>query len=169
MSNIADTATTILSLLEDNIGKGTIKQYFDGIPVTLPQSYLPAIAVAKVKNQIRTGATGIDELTESFRINVIVSEMMTMGKSQIEQSSHKILKQLVEGLDTDGLYVTTTILGLLRTHFILSTYDGIRICDQQIDVDYDVFEGRIREGVLTEEANITFTTKKLIKVEDRNK
>lgn len=165
-----DTATTILALLKTALGTGTVKQYFDGDPMAIPQSYLPAIIVAQMSSQVVQGATGMDDMTEVFEIRVVVSMMDTMGKSQKEESSHKIVKALVGGLDATGLYQANSVIGVLRTHFVLNSTDGIRIYDQQINTTFDLLTaGRVQKpGVLTEEAHIRFTTKKKILVNTRN-
>lgn len=164
-----DTATTILELLKSKIGKGLVKQYFDGDPIAIGQSYLPAIIVAQTSNNVVVGATGMDDVTETFDIRVVVSMMSTMGKSESEETSHKIIKSIVGGLE-NGVYAPNTVLGVLRTHFILSATDGIRIYDQQINTKFDLLtEGRVPTvGVLTEEAHVSFTTRKKILVNDRN-
>jgi hypothetical protein len=166
-----DTENTILNLLKDNIGVGTIRMFFLGDPIWVSQSYLPAIAVVKTAGDTVTGATGVDEETETFQIRVMFSMMDVMGKSQLEDAAHTFLKMIVDGLNPDGTYSTKSIRGILRTHFILSQTDGIRIVDQRIHVDYDILsQGRIenKPGVLTEEAHVSFVTKKLISVSDRN-
>ena len=155
-----ETTDEVLQLLKDNIGKGLIRQYFDGDPVFLPQSYLPAIAVVKTRSSTQTGATGTDELTETIQIRVIMSLMDTMGASQNIETTHKKIKTLVEKT-YNKQYTSTSIMGILRKNFTL--YNNI--VGQQIDTEYEILTGgRItnRKGVLTEEAHITFTTKRII-------
>jgi hypothetical protein len=161
-----DTTDIILDLLKENLGKGYIKQYFDGDPVWLPVSYLPAIAVVKTKSQTIAGATGTEDLTETIQIRVIFSLMDTMGKSQNVETTHKLLKELIEKRGTTNQYMPKTILGILRTNFTL--YNNI--VGQSVDIEYEILSGgRItnRKGVLTEEAHITFTIKRIIYVPNR--
>jgi hypothetical protein len=81
------------------------------------------------------------------------------------------LESVVEMQNQDGTYNAKSIIGILRTHFILNQDDGVRIYDQSIDTAYDILsKGRITDkpGVLTEEAHVTFHTKKKILVTNRN-
>ena len=168
MSDVVYQETTdiVLQLLKDNISKGFVKQYFDGDPVFLPVSYIPAVAVVKTRGNTEVGPTGMDRMTETIQIRVIMSLMKSMGKSQNVETTHKQLKALIEARDDTNQYVAKSILGILRTNFTL--YNNI--VGQKFDVEYEILTGgRIsnRKGVLTEEAHITFTVERLVSVANR--
>jgi hypothetical protein len=164
----ASTGTNTSTLTDANglISTDDFKSYFDGDPVWIPTSYLPAIIVTKTNGSTQSGATGLDVLTETIAIRIVLNLNSYMGASNVNETAHKFLKTIVEARQSSGQYATKSLLGILRTQFTLSN----SIVNQKFDVTYDILtEGRVtdKKGVTTEEAHVVFTVTQFVPVPTR--
>ena len=172
--NITDTDEIIIELLKDTFDTGDVsifKAYFLGDPQVIPTTMLPAIVVVKENGTNKTGATGMDRVTETFSIRLVVNFNDYMGVSNTGDMAYQQLKTWIEARDSNGLYLEQSIMGVLRKNFTLmdSVYELPTLIDQQIQVKYQLLTSeRNVEGVLTEEAHCTFTTEKLVQIPIRN-
>ena len=152
---------SVLSLLRDGFGD-FFKSYFDGDPIDIAPVDLPAICVITQSEDINTGATGTDEVSEVVTIRVILNKMDDFGGSDREALTHKRLKILVKGRNPNTRdYLPNSVMGILRTQF---TVNG-QATNQTAKVVYEI-QSRSQD-VLTEEATITFSADMRIAVTGR--
>lgn len=156
------TVTSIIGLLKDNFGTGYFKAYFDGDPVLIGQSSLPAISVSKQTSAYDLGPTQFDEVTESIIIKVILNKKDDFGANPETDMSEKKLRTLCEGRDDNGALLAESVVGTLRTKF---TQVSDLTLLQQLSVDYGVVPRP--DDVITAEAHITVNVTGLQQVPNR--
>lgn len=139
---------TVRDLLEKDLGDA-FKQYFNGDPLAIGQSYLPAICVIRRRSTPRSIATGVDERTVALTIRVVFNKKDEFGKSAKETTLQKTMENIVEGIDdTTNTYHQNSILGILRRNFTLESL----VVRNEEDIEYLLNNNR--PEVLTMEADI---------------
>lgn len=164
MSVYFDSTANILQLLKDNFGgSGYFKEFYEGDPILIGQSSLPAICVHKTHGEWGLGPTQFDELTEEVTVKVILNKKDDFGGSGNSDLTERKLRVLVEGRDdTTGNLLPESVLGVLRTK--LTSVANLTL-DQGTTVDYGVVPRP--DEVITSEAHVTITIRSLQQVPGR--
>jgi hypothetical protein len=149
-------ADKIIKYLKDYGDKRIVTYYF-GDPLIIPASNLPALIISKKSSDIEQGATGLDEATKLYSIKLVFNKKDELGKNPNEVSAQRTMADIVEGVDTNGNWVTESIMGVLRKYFTL----GDTINDQTIAIEYFLSE---RGDLITEEAEININIKDFVSV-----
>ena len=157
MTNIADK---ILTHLKDYCDKRIIKFYY-GDPLVIPASNLPAIVVENKSSSIAQTATGLDELSSSYSIKLIMNKKDEIGKNPEEVVLQRTMADIVMGVDTNNNYKDNSIVGILRKYFTL----GNALTDQNISIDFSLSD---RAGLITEEAQIIINIQDFVSVTVRS-
>jgi len=153
-------ADKIIKYLKD-IADKRIKTYYFGDPLTIPASNLPALIVSKTSSNINQGATGLDEADKTYLIRLVFNKKDELGKNPNEVSAQRTMADIIEGVDSSGVWVSNSIMGVLRKYFTL----GDTINDQSVTIEYFITE---RGDLITEEAEITINIKDFISVNNRS-
>lgn len=162
----------ILEILKDGMGVGSngFKTYWDGDPIMIASSLLPACIVDWQTVDPLPNPTGLDRWQHQIVIKLVVSKMDDAGaigvKSQgvlRETPTKKRLERWVFGRSaTTGQYMPNTVFGILRTNF---TADSSEI-DQALRVEFGNSQrpGDNAQTMVTSEVHITLTAKETIQV-----
>ncbi|HSH31212.1 MAG TPA: hypothetical protein VK963_00930 [Candidatus Saccharimonadales bacterium] len=156
------TVTNVIDILKNNFGTDFFKAYFDGDPILIGKSSLPAIAVEKQASSYELGPTQFDRVTERLIIKLILNKQDDYGASDTANTTEKKLQTLVEGRDNSGMLLQQSVIGALRTHF--SAVSDLTL-DQDISVEYGVVPRP--EDTITAEAHITIAVQSLQQVPNR--
>lgn len=153
-------ADKITKYLKDACDK-RIKSYYFGDPLVIPVSNLPAIIVGKRQSLINQGATGLDEVDKTYSIKVVLNKKDELGKNPNEVTVQRTIADIVEGIDANGNFAETSIVGVLRKNFTL----GNTIENQDMTIEYFLAE---RGDLITEEAEIIINIKDFVSVLSRS-
>lgn len=166
----------ILNTLKANLGdvdSGGFRTYWDGDPLVMGDSQLPALIVDWQTANLLPGATGQDKWQHNIIIKVVLNKMDDIGvldvqggNDVIETPTKKRLEQFIFGRDRDtGHYLTKSILGILRTNFTMASNE----ITQEPTVE---FGGGTRpngpeSNIVTAEAHITVAAQEIVAVPSR--
>lgn len=157
-----DNSERILHLLRKRFD-GEFHGFFDGDPVIVGVSQLPAFAVELMSTVSSKGPTGFDRWTDTILIKVILNKKDDMGdQNPQKQSTYVRLKTYVFGRDADGKFQPNSVANLIRTNFSL---DDVLI-DQQFAVEFGIAERP--QQTVTAEAHVTITADYLVEIAQRN-
>lgn len=160
MAYYESSTERVLRFLRDQFGVGIFKAHFEGDPVKIGISSLPALVVEKVGGSITAGPTGMDRVREQVLIKIVMNKKDDFGASQNVDLTEKKLRELVEGRDSQtGYYEDKSLMGCIRKNYTL----GGAIVGQDIDIGYDVNPFRPDE-IITSEAHVTISLEELIQV-----
>jgi hypothetical protein len=156
MTNIADKLIEYLKTYGDK----RIKQYYYGDPLTLPISNLPALIVENRSAAVSHGATGLDEMENSFTIKLVMSKKDELGKTPNEVTCQRTLSDILMKRDSANNFEINSVVGILRKYFTL----GQTINDQQVAI---TFFTAMRGDIITEEVELIINIKDFVNVPDR--
>lgn len=148
MPNYQQTITErLIEVLKENLGSYGFKQFYNGDPEEIPQSYLPCLCVVKRRTEWLPSPTGTDKRQHLIFIRAVYNKKDEFGKSASEAVLQKTLENLMEGIDdTTGEYAQTSVIGILRKNFTLGNF----VVNNQVSVDYA--NNPDRPGLFTFEA-----------------
>lgn len=164
----------ILETLEAELGD-MFNVYFDGEPVLIGLSHLPALIVDVESSSPLQGPTGHDRWLHSIVLKVCVNKMDDAALGDMTGEANRIIdvptKQRLQKMifakdSTTRQYITNSVMGVLRRNF---TMDGT-ISDQKVTVEYGNSQ---RPGfsdggtVVTSEAHLRFDAREQIPVANR--
>lgn len=150
----------ILDVLKANFGD-YFKAYYDGDPILIGQSSLPAIAIDMEEEKYDLGPTGFDNNGQQVVIKLIMNKKDDFGADDKTDQTGKKLRILAAGRSANGLLLPESVVGALRTDFTLAE----TLLDQEISIKYGVMPRP--EDVITAEAHITIVTRELQEVPNR--
>jgi len=153
-------ADKITKYLKDACDK-RIKSYYFGDPLIIPASNLPALIVSKRQSVVNQGATGLDEVDKIYSIKLVYNKKDELGKNPNEVAVQRTIADMVEGIDENGNFTETSIVGVLRKNFTL----GDAIENQDMSIEYFLAE---RGDLITEEAEIIINIKDFVSVLSRS-
>lgn len=111
---------TLLRLFETKFDKNRYHWYREGDPVIIPAEMLPALIVTEPDTQYAVGPTGMDEITHTIRIKVVLNKKDELGNPELTHTLESVLDEYVQGRDdTTGDFNSDTILGVLRRNLSL--------------------------------------------------
>lgn len=162
----------ILELLQNGMGDA-FHAYFDGEPVALARSLLPALIVDLQRSEPLVAATRQDKWRHTITVKIAVDKMDDANMGQATGASKIIpvpsvnkLRELIfaRGMIT-GNYVTNSVMGVLRRNM---TMEGAAI-DQTITAEWGINErpGFDNVNVITSEVHLTLQITETINVLDR--
>ncbi len=160
---VFDTISTrVLRFLKDNFASGQFNAFYDGDPLLIGISRLPAIIVETSSANTLIGPTGFDKWQETITIKIVVNKRDEVGAEEDTVLGYKRLKQLVGARDiTTKKFIPESLMGILRTNF---TLDDV-VIHQDVTIDYGI--GERGDELLTSEAHIQFTAHELIEIGQR--
>lgn len=162
MSFQKTTPEVIRDILRENLSTDYFKEFFIGDNMDIPISMMPCVVIEQTDSRHELGATGMENIYETFTIKLIINKRDEFGKSPDESPGSLSLKRYAEGLDeTTGQVSSDSVLGVLRKYFTM----GNTILNQEVTVQYGVVP-RPNESV-TDEAHITITTERLVTITNR--
>jgi len=165
----------ILNTLRANLG-AMFKAYYDGEPVVIGMSHLPALIVEWESSAPVLAPTRHDKWNHTIIIKVLLNKTDDFGRSGteghaadiIEVPTKKKLERMIFARDaTTRQYIDESIMGVLRNNF---TMDG-RASDQTAQVQFGNSRRPSVQGnsefIVTSEAHIRLTGRELIAVPNR--
>ncbi len=159
----SDGVDRVLTLLKDTFGDQF--SYFNGELLNVSENYMPCMMVTETASLIDTDATGLDILTETIIIIVVLNKKDDLGGSDDIELTDYRLRKLVQGQDpTTKEYLTDSVLGALRTHFTMS--NDTLYQNMQVDFTPNLRGGA--DAIATQEGYITITIRRLVPVPVRN-
>lgn len=167
-----DAVDRILAYLEGGLG-AKFKRYFEGDPIYIPQSLMPAICVMKLSGETRPSATGTNDLIEKILIKIVYSKKDDYGSNFSDDTvdfTERKLRRLVSARDPiTKQFINGTVFGILMTNFTL----GDQVLTMQLADDYAIdyrpsTADPKAEYMLTQEAYITVDLTMRVVVEPRD-
>jgi len=148
-----DGVERVIALLKDTLGAENYT-YFKGELLNTPSKMLPACMVTVPKVQIRSGATGQDDIVEQILIIIVLNKMDDVNGSQDTDLTEYRLQKIVYGQDaTTREYLPNTVMYALRKYFTMKS-DTV---DNSIDVEFSPNARGETTIIPTQEAYITVT------------
>lgn len=165
------TTDLIKEALENGLPKGLIKSFWDGDPIAIPQSALPAIIIETRDADFDNFSTMQVSNLEEVVIKVLVNKKDDKGKASEQVLGHRTLKELVEGRDeSDRKYLhPNSICSILFTNFSLTNnaYNQTITRRYGISVRRDAANRKADNLMYIAEAQITTRVEDLIEVPGR--
>lgn len=140
-------AQRLIEVLQESLPKDNIKTWWDGDPVLMPQSALPAIVVETTASAYEQESTETMINREDVTIKIVVSAKDFHGKTKNKQkveevASYDILKKIAEGRDKTNTSKldAQSIVGILLTR--LTLYEGGKqwLHNQSVSVQYGIIQ-----------------------------
>ena len=158
-----DSIAHILEILKLNFGTD-IKSYYEGDPLIIGESNLPAITVTKATGSVGLGPTQYDEMTENIVVTIIMNKRDDYGASDNVDLTERKLRKMMEGIDpTTGLYLEQTVMGCLRTNITLQQTS----LEHSEQIKYGIVQRSAKEDFWTSEAKLQITLRKYIQIPGR--
>lgn len=151
-----------IDLIKGVLGEGKIKQYYQGDPIRVPVSSLPAIIISKdetrVSNALDGGSNVEDTHLMALTLTVITDIRDDIKDDKTIAPGISTLYDIIEGRESDTLKLkTTSILNILRTNIDVDTALGLRTDLGSITrVDYGLTVGKREQEAWAVEAQIEF-------------
>ncbi|SDP33123.1 hypothetical protein SAMN04487914_10883 [Arthrobacter sp. ok909] len=154
----------IARFLKDLYANGPFKAFYDGDPILIAESNLPAIAVQFQGNRNTSGPTGTDRVeAETIVIKVILNEKEDWGAAEDQDLTQKRIREYVEGRDpATGYYLPESIKGALRTKLSL---EGAAL---DADMQFELGSLPRPNDVITAEGHLTITVSYLVGIPNRS-
>lgn len=167
----SDAVDRILAYLEGGFG-AKFHRYYEGDPIYIPQSLMPAICVMKLSGETKPSATGTNDLIEKILIKVVYNKKDDYGSNfsddKIDFTERK-LRRLVSARDPiTKEFMNGTIFGILMTNFTLGNEVIQMNLTDDYAIDYRPATSNPRgEVMLTQEAYVTVDLTMRVIVEPR--
>lgn len=152
MWDILDEIKTDLSTA---IGSTTIKTYYTGEILLIPQSYLPALMVFGTETNIIPKSTAKDQTTHRITIRVVhslVTKLDEAGTGTTLQA-HEDLVKIMEERNSSMVPLSTTVLGTLRRNISGTDY----LFNNEIQIVYKTLQAG-EFWYVSADCNLTATT-----------
>ncbi len=165
----------ILNKLEEQLGD-MFHAYFDGEPVLIGSSHLPALIVEWENSTPVEAPTRHDKWSHQIIIKVLVNKMDdagmpdTVGQSSriIEVPTKKKLERFIFARDaTTGQYIDKCIMGVLRRNFTMQGSMSTQIINQLQFGNSRRPQLGTGDNIVTSEAHLRISARELIQVPNR--
>ena len=163
----------ILNKLRANLGDSNFATYWDGDPVMIGKSQMPALIVDWEDAQPLQAPTRHDKWQQQITVKVVLNKMDDVNTSEaggkgilIEVPTKKRLERFIFARDkTTREYLPDTVLGVLRKEFSM----GGKTSDQVARVQFGISErpGDNANIMVTAEAHVILNATELIAVTGR--
>ncbi|MDQ0923343.1 hypothetical protein QF038_001851 [Pseudarthrobacter sp. W1I19] len=159
-----ETATQrIVRFLKDLYPNEPFKAVYDGDPILIAKSNLPALAVQFLGNRNSSGPTGTDRVeSETIVIKVILDEEDDWGASEEQELTQARIRNLVEARDVSGNYLPQSIKGALRSKLSL---EGAAL---DADMQFELGSLARPNDTITAEGHLTITVSYLVGIPNRS-
>jgi len=133
----------------------SIKQYYQGEVVVVPQSYLPALMVFGNSTEVVAKSTAKDQYKYNITIRVVIDLKLYLSEAGTGDTikAQQAIINLMEERNTDGTLKANTVLGTLR--------DNVRGTDYLFNNDINIEYKTIQRGEFwyyQSDCNLTATT-----------
>lgn len=153
---------TLIDLLKTNLPENTFLSYYEGDPILIPASLMPACVISESQTDYDTGPTGFDEIKHTLLIQVVFNKKDEIGKPDNQVTMDRMIDQVCQGRDeTTGDFLPSSIMSILRRNITLGNLAIENI-------------SRVRKGIiprseelLTAEGHIELTVSELQQVSNR--
>lgn len=153
---------TIINLLETNLGRGIIKDYYFGDPWMIPKTSMPCIIVDAKREGIVQTSTNDDEVTTTVLVKVVMNKVDDFNKPGKEAAVKRKLRQIISGRDpSTGRYSSASIMHILRKNYRL----GIGANSQEANVEFN--DSTKTPTLIIAEAAIQLTVMERVPVDER--
>jgi hypothetical protein len=158
----------ILEKLHDYFGgeEGEFKAYFYGDPFAIPVSQLPCIIVDVDEEKQELGPTGMDRITTTLVIKVVLNKRDDYGGDTAISVTKKKLMTYMSARDaTTQQYLPETVMGIIRQYLTMNN----ELVNLTSDIKYGMLlrPGGTDVDTLTTEAQVTIETQELIVISGR--
>lgn len=149
-----------LDLIKGVVGEGTFKRYYQGDPIRIPDSNLPALIISKDETrvgQLLEGGTNVEDGHEiALVITVVTSVRKDINDDKTITPGVVTLYDIIEGREAATLKLkTTSLLHILRNNVLVDSTNGLRTDLSTITrVDYGLTVGKRDEDAWAVEAQI---------------
>lgn len=150
----------IVQILNLKFG-ATFNQYYDGDPDEIPISALPCIVVDIDKTSVKGGPTGMDILTHTVIVKIILNKADDYGQDPEHAVTKRRLRSYAAGQLDDKSFDTASLMGILRTDLTMSQY----LTNSEAEIEYATrFIPNAGALSMTAEAWTTFTCTEYVPV-----
>lgn len=150
-----DGVARVLEVLKNTFGD-YFKEYFESAMDEIPETMLPCVMATSTTAQVKSGATGTDNITETLTLIVVLNEKDYLGAESATNVADWTLRHLVYGQDpTSREYMAHSFMCALRKHFTLG--DGV--VDNQIRINF--YPGQRGQQLFTREAVISLDIERM--------
>ena len=161
MSDLRTPAQVVRQELKDGL-TNLFKEYYIGDPLQIPQQSMPCIVVETLSEDQLEGPTGLDEVTTTLLIKLIVNKKDDFGKKSNAVLWRQRLEDMVKARDdTTKYYLDKTVMGIVRKKITL----GGRFTLNRARIEYGLTPRP--QDVITEEAHVTLTLQEFVQVPSR--
>lgn len=146
-----------IELFKAAFGEGVIKRYFQGDPIMIPESNLPAMAIAKDETRVGPLSNSEDEYNIAMTITVVTSIRAELNDDKTLQPGIAQLYDIIEGRNADYTLKSNSVLNILRTNINVDTANNLRTDLGSITrVNYGLTVGKRAPEAWAVEATIEF-------------
>lgn len=154
-----EPAQRVVTLLREVFSDGQIKAVYDGDPDVIPASKLPAICVVQINDVNENSDNHSDQVSCELQIRVVFNKRDDWRITQQEDNlTDAKIRALVEARDDTGLYLPTSIKGIIRSQLTsrMEPSSFLRR-DMRFELGSVVRPTDGQDGLLTREGVLTFT------------
>ncbi len=142
-------------LFEANL-KGVVKGVFLGDPILIPESYMPCLIIDPVKSEIDIADNARDFYTHQIDIKLVQNALTQIDKVPSEAVGTTYLVDTMEGEDSNGDLLSTSIVGILRDNMTVATNIFL---ENTLSVDYGI--NKRTSDFITIEGSVRIEIKRL--------
>jgi hypothetical protein len=139
-----------------------IKSYYQGDPIRVPASSLPALIISKTETRVGGGNGGTnveDEHGIQMTMTLITDIRSDINDEKQIVSGINTLYDILEGRDENYKLKSTSLLNILRSNISLDVSKNLRIDLGSITrIDYGMTVGKRTEDAWAVEGTIQFVT-----------
>ena len=160
---LKDGVARVIEILKNTFGDNY--NYFDAELLDIPNDYLPCFMVTEEQGTIQTDATGMDKITETITIMLVINKKDELGGDENSNLAGFKVRKLIKGQDPNTSfpyeYIPQSVMYALRTHVSMTD----TVINSTITTE---FGPNVRGADLaTEEGHVTITLERLAAVPSR--
>lgn len=151
-----------IALIKTAVGEGFFKGIYQGDPIRIPTSNLPALVISKDETRAANSLDGGDSATDAHFVALTLT-VVTDIRDQISDDKSIApgiaqLYDIIEGREADTLKLKTkSLLNILRSNISVNTALGLRTDLGSITrVDYGLTVGKREQEAWAVEAQVEF-------------
>lgn len=148
----------LIDLIKDNTGEGTFHMYYQGDPLRIPASSLPALIISRAQTEAGQLNNAEDQHGMKMTLTVVADIRAELNDDQDIAPGTAKLYDLIEGRDaTTYALKANSLLYILRHNIQLDTAKNLRIdLGQNTRIDYGLTVGKRAPDAWAIEAQIDF-------------
>jgi len=149
------TINELKTLLQAKLS-GTIRSFYIGDPILLPESAMPCIAISPNRSNITLADNQRDNREHTITVALIIDARQYFNATPDKMVGTTFLMETMAKEDSDTTINANTILGVIRENLTLSTN---RFITETTTIDYTT--RRRTEDLITLEAVVTLTVEQI--------